>query len=77
MNQEQNVPEPSRETVLRCNIMIAIHNFKLEELEAIERYCSNYHHAYQKPGKKYIITEITIEPMKKAKRKYRDKKPRS
>ncbi len=59
MNQKQ-----TKRAVLIGNIMIALSKFEIEELEAIERYCSNYHQAYQKPGKNHIITEITIDPMK-------------
>lgn len=64
MNQEQNTSQVPKRTILIGCIVIAISQFTNDELEAIEHYCHNYHHAYQKPGKKHIITDITIEPMK-------------
>ena len=64
MSQENNAPQPPKRTVLIGCIVLAISQFTDDELEAIERYCHNYHHFYQKPGKKYIITDITVEPIK-------------
>ena len=65
MSQERNTPLPTRRVVLVGSIVDALSKMVIEELGAVERYCSNYHHTYQKPGKNYIITEITIEPWKK------------
>ena len=62
--EEYLAPPLTERTAIISDIMDAFRDLEVEELEAIEKYCHNYHHLYQKRGKKYIITEITLEPMK-------------
>ena len=58
---QQLAPTMTGRTVLIADIIDTFRGLEVEELEAIEKYCHNYHRLYQKSGKKHIITEITIE----------------
>ncbi len=61
MKPEQLAPTLDGRTALMADIIHILRELEIEELEAIEHYCHNYHRAYEKSGKKHIITEITIE----------------
>ncbi len=75
MNQEQLAPILIDRKILIAAIIDTFKELEVEELEAIECYCHNYHHVYQKAGKNYIVTEITIEPMKERKKVLGNERP--
>ncbi len=58
MKREQLAPTLNDRTVLIADIIDFFAELEVEELEAVEKYCHNYHHAYQNLPKKHIITEI-------------------
>lgn len=46
--------------ISKCEIFNMIDELEPEEIEAIERYCINYHEAYRKADGAPIVTEITV-----------------
>ncbi len=60
MKPEQLAPTLNDRTVLIADIIDGFAELEVEELEAIEKYCHNYHRAYQESDKSCITTEITV-----------------
>lgn len=62
MPQHQCLSGTTPERLKRLDIAMVIANYTIEELNAIEKYCINYHEAYEKANSQgaSVVTEITI-----------------
>ena len=59
-NPFSGAPILNAHSIAITDILDMLNDYDMEELEAIEKYCHNYHSAYEmKP--KSIVTEITVE----------------
>ena len=63
MSGNSQMPVLSKRLGLMVDILDKVMEFTIEEVEAINRYCADYHEVYKRKGKKTIVTEITMELM--------------